>query len=176
MAELLSMEEALRLVLERVRPLAAERVALDEARGRVLAEPAVAAVDLPPFDSSAMDGFAVRAEDTPGELPVVFRIAAGRPSPHGLGPGQAMGIATGAAVPRAPMPSSHSSMLSIMTTQWQSISASSLVHPYAPAEAMHVVATSSSPQASGSGRLSSARWQLQAWRRSRARAARAPPS
>jgi molybdopterin molybdotransferase len=82
-----------------VRPLAAERVVLDEARGRVLAEPAVAAVDLPPFDSSAMDGFAVRAEDTPGELPVVFRIAAGRPSPRRLGRGQAMGIATGAAVP-----------------------------------------------------------------------------
>jgi molybdopterin molybdotransferase len=99
MAELLSMEEALRLVLERVRPLPAERVALKDAAGRVLAEPAVAAVDLPPFDSSAMDGFAVRAMDTPGELPVAFRIAAGRPSPRPLEAGEAMGIATGGAMP-----------------------------------------------------------------------------
>jgi molybdopterin molybdotransferase len=98
-AELLSVEEALRLVLERVRPLPAERVPLDEAPGRVLGEPALAAVDLPPFDSSAMDGFAVRAADTPGELPVAFRIAAGRPSPRPLGPREAMGIATGGAVP-----------------------------------------------------------------------------
>ena len=93
------MEEALRLVLERVRPLPAERVALSEAAGRVLAEPGVAAVDLPPFDSSAMDGFAVRAADTPGELPVALRIAAGRPSPRPLVAGEAMGIATGGAVP-----------------------------------------------------------------------------
>lgn len=93
------MEEALRLVLERVSPLAAERVASEHAAGRVLAEPAMALVDLPPFDSSAMDGFALRAVDTPGELPVVFRIAAGRPAPRGLEPGEAMAIATGGAVP-----------------------------------------------------------------------------
>src|SRR5215211_505032 len=93
------MEEALRLVLERVRPLQAEPVALADAAGRVLAEPAVAAVDLPPFDSSAMDGYAVRAADTPGELPVVFRIAAGRPASRPLGSGEAMGISTGGAVP-----------------------------------------------------------------------------
>jgi molybdopterin molybdotransferase len=98
-AELLSMEEALGLVLERVRPLPAESVGLNEAAGRVLAEPAVASVDLPPFDSSAMDGFVVRAADTPGELPVTFRIAAGRPSPRPLEAGTAMGIATGGAVP-----------------------------------------------------------------------------
>jgi molybdopterin molybdotransferase len=99
MAELLSMEEALRLVLERVRPLGSERVPLGDAAGRVLAEPAVASVDLPPFDSSAMDGYAVRTADTPGKLPVSFRIAAGRPSPRPLGAGEAMAIATGAAVP-----------------------------------------------------------------------------
>jgi molybdopterin molybdotransferase len=98
-ADLLSMEDALSLVLERARPLPAEGVPLSEAAGRVLAEPAVASIDLPPFDSSAMDGFAVRAADTPGELPVTFRIAAGRPSPHPLSAGEAMGIATGAAVP-----------------------------------------------------------------------------
>jgi molybdopterin molybdotransferase len=98
-ADLLSMEEALRLVLERVQPLSAESVRLEAAAGRVLAEPALAVVDLPPFDSSAMDGFAVRAADTPAELPVVFRIAAGRPSSRPLVPGEAMAIATGGALP-----------------------------------------------------------------------------
>lgn len=99
MAELLSLEEAQRLVLERAEPLPAERVPLEQAAGRVLAEAAPAVVDLPPFPSSAMDGFAVRAADTPGTLPVVFRIAAGRPSPSPLQPGEAMGIATGGVVP-----------------------------------------------------------------------------
>ena len=93
------MEEAQRLILERARPLKAERVPLDEAAGRVLAEPAGARVDLPPFASSAMDGFAVRSVDTPGRLPVRQRIAAGRPAGRALEPGEAMGIATGAAVP-----------------------------------------------------------------------------
>src|SRR5690349_14933835 len=101
MAELLSIEEAQRLVLERARPLAAERVALEAAAGRVLAEPARSVVDLPPFASSAMDGFAVRAGDTPGTLPVVARVAAGRPAPRGLGAGEAMGIATGGVVPES---------------------------------------------------------------------------
>jgi molybdopterin molybdotransferase len=98
-AELLTMEEAQRIVLERVRPLGSERVPLEEAAGRVLAEPATALVDLPPFASSAMDGFALRAADTPGTLPVVGRIAAGRPAERELGAGEAMGIATGGVVP-----------------------------------------------------------------------------
>ncbi len=96
---LLSMEEAQRLVLERVERLPLEAVTIDEAAGRVLAEPAKAVVDLPPFDSSAMDGFAVRAVDAPGRLPVSVRIAAGSPAPRGLKPGEAMGIATGGVVP-----------------------------------------------------------------------------
>lgn len=93
------MEDALRLVLEHVRPLPSERVALSDAAGRVLAEPALAAVDLPSFDSSAMDGFAVRSADTPGKLPIAFRIAAGRPAPCALDPGEAMAISTGGVVP-----------------------------------------------------------------------------
>jgi molybdopterin molybdotransferase len=99
MAGLLTMEEAQARILERVRALAPERVPLGEVAGRVLAEPARAAVDLPPFPSSAMDGFAVRAADTPGTLPVVARIAAGRPGPRALAAGEAMAIATGGAVP-----------------------------------------------------------------------------
>ena len=99
MAELLTIEEAQRLVLGRVHPLGPERLPLEEARGRVLSEAARAVVDLPPFPSSAMDGFAVRSDDTPARLPVTFRIAAGVPSPRELRPGEAMGIATGGVVP-----------------------------------------------------------------------------
>ena len=99
MTELLTVEEALDRVLEHVRPLPSEAVAIEAAAGRVLAEDALAVVDLPRFPSSAMDGFALRADDTPGRLPVVARIAAGRPSPRPLAPGEAMGIATGGVVP-----------------------------------------------------------------------------
>ena len=99
MAELLSLAEAQARVLERVRPLDTERVPIAEAAGRVLAEDAQALVDLPPFASSAMDGFALRSADSPGRLPVVARIAAGVPVTRALAAGEAMGIATGGVVP-----------------------------------------------------------------------------
>ena len=99
MAPLLSIEEALGRVLARAQPLEPERVPVADAAGRVLAEDVAARVDLPSFPSSAMDGYAVRAADTPGRLPVVFRIAAGIPADRPLGPGEAMEISTGGAVP-----------------------------------------------------------------------------
>jgi molybdopterin molybdotransferase len=97
--DLVTREEAHERILERVTPLPSESVAISEAAGRVLAEDARSLVDLPPFASSAMDGFAVRAADTPGRLPVVARIAAGVPAPRPLEPGEAMAIATGGVVP-----------------------------------------------------------------------------
>ena len=102
MAEPISIEEAQRLVLERVKPLGAERVPIERAFGRVLALPAAAASDLPPFPSSAMDGFAVRSTDTasaPARLAIVGQIAAGSPADRALGPGEAMSISTGGVVP-----------------------------------------------------------------------------
>ena len=102
MHELISVSDAQRLILERAKRLDAERVPIERAAGRVLAESAVATVDLPPFPSSAMDGFALRAADTastPVTLPVVARVAAGSPAPRPLEPGEAMAIATGGAVP-----------------------------------------------------------------------------
>ncbi|HEX2432660.1 MAG TPA: gephyrin-like molybdotransferase Glp [Gaiellaceae bacterium] len=99
MASLLSLEEAQRRILERVVRLPDEQVALDHVAGRVTAADVESRVDLPPFDSSAMDGFALRSADTPGRLPVVERIAAGRPASRALTAGEAMGIATGAAIP-----------------------------------------------------------------------------
>jgi molybdopterin molybdotransferase len=100
--ELISIAEAQRLVLERAKPLEGERVPIERAAGRVLAQPAVAAVDLPPFPSSAMDGYALRSADVasaPVTLPVVERIAAGRPASRPVGSGEAMAIATGGVVP-----------------------------------------------------------------------------
>jgi molybdopterin molybdotransferase len=99
LAPLLSLEEAQRRILDRVVPLPVEEVPLAAAAGRILAEGSAARVDLPPFDASAMDGFALRSNDTPGRLPVSERIAAGRPASRALQAGEAMGIATGAAVP-----------------------------------------------------------------------------
>ena len=101
MADLVSLEEAQRLVLERVRPLDAERVPVERAAGRVLAESPVATTDLPPFASSAMDGFAVRAAEVFAgvSLPVVERIAAGSPAGRPLATGEAMAVSTGGVVP-----------------------------------------------------------------------------
>jgi molybdopterin molybdotransferase len=96
---LLTLEQAQALVLTRAHVLASEAVSVQQAAGRVTAEPAQALVDLPPFRSSAMDGFAVRAADLPGTLPVVEQIAAGRPAGRALAPGEAMAISTGGVVP-----------------------------------------------------------------------------
>ena len=99
MASLLAFEEAQERVLSFARPLPAEPVPIAEGAGRVVAEDVRALVDLPPFASSAMDGFAVRAADLPGTLRVVGESAAGRPHDTRLEPGCAVAISTGAVVP-----------------------------------------------------------------------------
>jgi molybdopterin molybdotransferase len=98
-AELLTIEEAQALILEAVRPLPAEDVPLSAAFRRVLAADARATVDLPPFRSSAMDGFAIRAADAAAPLRVVDRAAAGRPSARTVAAGEAIAVATGGVVP-----------------------------------------------------------------------------
>ena len=99
MGDLLTFEQAQALVLARASPLAAEGVSLWDAAGRVTAEPVRALVDLPPFASSAMDGFAVRSADVPGALPVAADIAAGSPAARALAANEAMAISTGGVVP-----------------------------------------------------------------------------
>jgi len=96
---LLTVDEALARVLTCATPLPVEHVRLDQAAGRILAEGIVSQVDLPPFASSSMDGYAVRAADLPGVLRVVGRVAAGRPVLRFLGPGEAIEISTGGVVP-----------------------------------------------------------------------------
>ncbi|MEA2405074.1 MAG: molybdopterin molybdotransferase [Thermoleophilaceae bacterium] len=96
--EPITIDDALERVLAAAEPLTAEWVPLDDALGRVLAEDAVAAEDLPPFDSSAMDGYAVADPDA-GELPIAGEARAGHPFERALAPGEAIRISTGAPVP-----------------------------------------------------------------------------
>lgn len=86
-------------MLERATPLAAEEVAVAAAAGRVAADDVRALVDLPPFPSSAMDGFAVRTADLPGTLRVAGESAAGTPYAGTVAVGEAVAISTGGVVP-----------------------------------------------------------------------------
>jgi molybdopterin molybdotransferase len=104
-AELLDIAAAREIVLgEAARaeaggaPLGPEPVAIDLALGRILAEDVASDVDLPPFDNSAMDGYAVVAGPA-AELPVIAESRAGAPAAVALAPGQAIRISTGAQVP-----------------------------------------------------------------------------
>jgi molybdopterin molybdotransferase len=100
--DLISVEQAQRIVLDHAKRLDDERVPIERAAGRVLSEAVSALVDLPPFASSAMDGYALRADDTaevPTRLPVVAHIAAGNPAKSALAAGEAMAISTGGQVP-----------------------------------------------------------------------------
>ena len=98
----LSVREAQARILDRVRPLPAERLAAPAALGRVLAEAVLARVDVPPWDNSAMDGYAVRAAGIrPGEpLPVALDLPAGAASGAELPAGAVARIMTGAPLPR----------------------------------------------------------------------------
>jgi molybdopterin molybdotransferase len=103
---LLEIEEARRLVLGAVTPLSSEPVELRAALARVLGEDVSAGESVPAFDSSAMDGFAVRAEDvadasesSPAVLSVIDESRAGTPADARLQRGEAIAISTGAVLP-----------------------------------------------------------------------------
>ncbi|MGA2954667.1 MAG: gephyrin-like molybdotransferase Glp [Thermodesulfobacteriota bacterium] len=99
-------EEALHHILERIPRLGTERLSLLQARGRVLAEDIIAPRNIPPWDNSAMDGYAVRSQDVHGaskERPAVLKVLgdlpAGRIFEGRAGTGEAVRIMTGAPVP-----------------------------------------------------------------------------
>jgi molybdopterin molybdotransferase len=98
---LLPVADALAQVLQGVKPLPAERVALSDAEGRVLAEDLSARRTQPPEDVSAMDGYAVRAEDVTAaaRLKLIGEVAAGRPFGGTVGKGEAARIFTGGVLP-----------------------------------------------------------------------------
>jgi molybdopterin molybdotransferase len=97
---MLTLDDATRRLLARAHPSPAETVGLADAARRVLADPKViAAVDVPAFANSAMDGFAVRAADVPGTLRVTGEVAAGAGELPTVEPGTAVRIMTGAPLP-----------------------------------------------------------------------------
>lgn len=118
---------AQRTLLARARPLEAELVSLWQAAGRVLAQDIVADLDVPYFDRAAMDGYAVRGEETFGASPynpLTFRLVGeslpGKPFPRVLQSGETVRIMTGAPLPagadtvvRAELASEHSAMVSV---------------------------------------------------------------
>lgn len=96
-----TVEEYLSALLAQIGPLAVERVPVADALGRGLAEDLVAGLPVPPFDTSAMDGFAVRAADAVAgaRLPVTGDVPAGPGEPVPVPPGAAVRIMTGAPLP-----------------------------------------------------------------------------
>jgi molybdopterin molybdotransferase len=96
---LMPVDEARARILANVKPLPPENIPLAQALGRVLAKPLSAKRDQPPFNSSAMDGYAVRSEDNAPELTVIGTSAAGHAFNGKLKSGQAIRIFTGAPVP-----------------------------------------------------------------------------
>ena len=100
------LSEALKIILSNVRPLGSEVIPFDRVLGRVLAEDVFSKVNVPPFDRSAVDGYAVRASDTfgasaqkPVELRIVGSIAIGTPARISIKKGEAVKIMTGAMMP-----------------------------------------------------------------------------
>lgn len=103
---MISLDDHLTRIRSVLVPLGTEKRATTAAHGCIVREPVVSAIDLPPWPNSAMDGYAVHAEDlaeastsNPITLPVVGDIAAGDTAQHVLAPGSAMRIMTGAAIP-----------------------------------------------------------------------------
>ena len=129
-----------------------------------------------PFAASAMDGYAVRSEETPGSFPVEFRIAAGAPAPSPLTAGKAMAIATGGAVPEgadAVVPIEH------VEERDGTLAVPAAVEPGAnvrPRGGDITEGLRSSRPASGSGPPKSAPWAQPAWMWCRADADPAWPS
>lgn len=103
---MISVESALEVILREINPLGPESVDISSGLGRVLAEDIAARWGNPPFDNSAMDGYAVRTIDvkgasleTPVKLSVIYDLPAGSVPQGPVGPGQAVRIMTGAPVP-----------------------------------------------------------------------------
>ncbi|MCK4548625.1 MAG: molybdopterin molybdotransferase MoeA [Candidatus Krumholzibacteria bacterium] len=98
--ELMPFDEVMGTILGSARPSGSEEVGLDDAAGRVLAADIVSDIDMPPFDKSAMDGFACRSADLDCPLRIVETVAAGSMPEKEINEGECARIMTGAAVPR----------------------------------------------------------------------------
>jgi molybdopterin biosynthesis enzyme len=96
---MIPVERAAAIILEHTEPLAAERLPVSAAFGRVLARAVHAAQPMPPFDASTVDGYAVLAEDPNPRRKVLAIITAGRPVETAVETGTAIRIMTGAPLP-----------------------------------------------------------------------------
>jgi molybdopterin molybdotransferase len=96
---MLPFEKALDAVLSSARPLDTERIGITDAANRVLAEDVKSDMDIPPFNKSAMDGYACRRADLASELTIVETIPAGYTPTKSIGPSQCAKIMTGSVVP-----------------------------------------------------------------------------
>ena len=96
---MIDFDEAIARVRAAAAPLGREEVRIEEAAGRILAAPVIAAIDSPPADASAMDGYAVRDADLPGTLEVVGESFAGRGFGGEVAAGTCVRIFTGAPIP-----------------------------------------------------------------------------
>jgi molybdenum cofactor synthesis domain-containing protein len=131
--ETIPLEEALAAILEAAIPIErTERIPLQDAAGRVLASSPLAAMDVPPFDRAAMDGYAVRAEDTfgagrydPRVLRAIEKVYTGQLPTKPVGPGECTEIATG-----APMP--HGADAVVMVEETERVPASEDVRVFTP--------------------------------------------
>ena len=104
---MITVEEAIHLILDQIHPLGRERLNILQSLGRVLGEDIIARRHIPPWDNSAMDGYAVRWQDIQKasskkgvRLTVLGDLPAGRIFTGEVGPGQAVRIMTGAPLPR----------------------------------------------------------------------------
>ena len=96
---MIAFDDAFKIMMKSVVCLASERVSIDQALGRILAEDVVSDISMPPFDKSAMDGYACRRTDLANELTVLETIPAGYTPQKTIGPNQCSKIMTGAVVP-----------------------------------------------------------------------------
>lgn len=95
----LNFDDAFEIVISSARRLGTERVGIDRALNRILAEDVISDIDMPPFNKSAMDGFACRRADLTNELSIIETIPAGYAPSKSIGPNQCAKIMTGAVVP-----------------------------------------------------------------------------
>src|SRR3954470_25076877 len=99
MAPLRSRDDAWALIAAHAAALGPVELPLEQAAGRILAADVASAIDIPSFDRSAMDGYALRAADLPGRLRVEAEAAAGHAADAPLTPGTARRIFTGGPIP-----------------------------------------------------------------------------
>jgi molybdenum cofactor synthesis domain-containing protein len=133
--ETIPLDEALTLMMESATPVqSAERIHIGEANGRVIAQPVVSAVDVPPFDRAAMDGYAVIAEDTfgagpydPRSLTCIEKVYTGQVPSRRVSHGECIEIATG-----APMPEGADAVVMVEETERADASVIRVLTPVYP--------------------------------------------